>query len=129
MASVEINLVRDFAVMAMIISSRVLMVKSLPNIGMRNRVRSSFRRLAIQWSLRCSGRLVDAFPMAWDRLEVIGTEYIHVVQEDLNSFGLECGSHVRLEVQVWSFEGPTEGRGMHCSMREQFASSCRKADD
>ena len=88
MASVEINLVRDFAVMAMIISSRVLMVKSLPNIGMRNRVRSSFRRLAIQWSLRCSGRLVDAFPMAWDRLEVIGTEYIHVVQEDLEQLRL-----------------------------------------
>ena len=26
--------------------------------------------------------------MAWDRLEVIGTEYIHVVQEDLEQLRL-----------------------------------------
>ena len=71
----------------------------------------------------------DVLPMARDRLEVVNTEGMDVIRKGLNSFSLKCSLHVRLGMQVWSFEGPTEGRGMHCSMQEQLLSGCREANE
>ena len=71
----------------------------------------------------------DVLPMAWDRFEVVGTEGIDVIRKGLDSFSLKCSSHVRLETQIWSFEGRTEGRSVYCGMQEQLLSGCREANE
>ena len=68
----------------------------------------------------------DVLPMAWDRLEVVGSEGIDVIRKDLDSFSLKYSSHVRLETQAWSLLKDSSARNS-CALSPHgtLLSGCR----